>query len=110
VEPHFLHLIYEMSPVYLYATMKPVAGEEDFVRNAISVMADHVRDEPGCVRFEVYELDDGTIHVEETYKDEDAFKAHMATQHGKDFNGSIVGKVVGNGSNVVFMKSISTTL
>lgn len=94
----------------LYATMKPLPGQEKFVQDAISNMATHVRQEPGCVRFEVYELEDGTIHVEETYKDEEAFKTHISQEHGKVFNNSIIGKVEGDGSNVVFMKPISTTL
>ncbi|AQZ16113.1 (ZYRO0G02750g) [Zygosaccharomyces parabailii] len=94
----------------LYATMKPLKGQEQFVRNAISEMAEHVRKEPGNVRFEVYHRDDGTIVVEETYKDESAFKAHMGYAHGKKFNSSIVDKVEGGASDVVFLTPINTTL
>lgn len=94
----------------LYATMKPLPGHESFVKQAISDMAEHVRKEPGNVRFEVYETPDGTIHVEETYKDEAAFQAHMGYEHGKAFNKSIIGKVENDCSNVVFLHSVNTTL
>lgn len=94
----------------LYATMKATSGNEDFVTKAISDYADKVRQEAGCVRFEVYKLEDGTIHVEETYKDDAAFQTHIGTAYGKAFNESIKDKVVGGGSNCVFLTPVHTTL
>lgn len=93
----------------LYAQMKAVQGQQEFVAQALTKMAENVRQEPGNVRFEVFTLPDGTFHVEETYKDEAAFQAHMGTQHGKDFNASIVDKVEGGASTVVFLTPVSTT-
>jgi (4S)-4-hydroxy-5-phosphonooxypentane-2,3-dione isomerase len=42
-----------------------------------------VRDEPGCVRFEVFQnhADPHTYHFFEVYRDEEAFKAHQQTPH-----------------------------
>jgi len=42
-----------------------------------------VRDEPGCLRFDVVRDADDPQHYlfYEVYRDEDAFKAHRATEH-----------------------------
>ena len=42
-----------------------------------------VRDEPGCVRFDVLQeqSDPDTYHFYEVYHDEAAFQAHMKTPH-----------------------------
>ncbi|GMM50540.1 hypothetical protein DASB73_014980 [Starmerella bacillaris] len=93
----------------LYAQIEPAAGHEDFVKNAITEYAKFVRSEPGNVRFEVYLTEKGLLHIEETYKDEAAFQAHIGYPENKKFNDSIIGKVAGGASSVYFLTPLSVT-
>lgn len=99
-----------MAAKVLYATIKALPGQEAFLKEAITNYAITVRKEAGNVRFEVYEREDGTLHIEETYKDEAAFQHHIGTDYGKKFNEDIKDKVVGGGSDCVFLKPVCTTL
>lgn len=94
-----------MSAKNLYATMRALPECREKVRNLLSGLAHKVRSEPGNVRFVVYTLaeDPDLFHVEETYRDEEAFRAHMATEHGKIFNKAIETLVENGGSQVVFL-------
>lgn len=89
----------------LYATMKALPGCREKLLTLLTGLAQKVRNEPGNVRFVVYTLSDepSLFHVEETYRDEDAFRAHMATEHGKIFNKAIEPLVEGGASKVVFL-------
>ena len=62
------------------------AGREDAISS--------VRDEPGCVRFEVYENneDPGQLVLLEWYVDEAAFDAHTKMPHFAAFFQAIKGK------------------
>ncbi|WP_338034223.1 putative quinol monooxygenase [Kozakia baliensis] len=53
----------------------------------------------------VYRLtgDPAAFHVEETYRDEAAFEAHMGVAHGARFNKGIESLVEGGASQVVFL-------
>lgn len=92
----------------LYATMKALPGHREKVASLLRALAENVRAEPGCVRFIVYTLaeDPDLFHVEETYRDEAAFQAHMATEHGKVFNKAIETLVEGGASHVVFLDEL----
>ena len=52
-----------------------------------------LRDEPGCRRFDVLVPEDETekVVLYEIYDDEDAFQAHLASDHYKVFAGAIEG-------------------
>lgn len=93
----------------LYATMTALPGHRDTLQTLLTDLATHVRGEPGCERFVVYTLTENPdlFHVEETYKDDAAFAAHMATEHGKTFNNAIKNIVEGGGSTVVFLNHIA---
>ncbi|GAD10335.1 hypothetical protein GFGA_1c0694 [Gluconobacter frateurii NBRC 103465] len=95
-------------PKSLYATMKALPGCREKVRDLLVGLAADVRAEPGCERFVVHTLTDDPdfFHVEETYRDEDAFKAHMGTEHGRVFNQAIKTLVEGGGSTVVFLDTV----
>lgn len=58
-------------------------GAEDAFREAALDDASNSVQEPGCVRFDVYQgLEDPKRFVfVEVYRDEDAFKAHTQTAH-----------------------------
>ncbi|QHI96331.1 antibiotic biosynthesis monooxygenase [Aristophania vespae] len=85
--------------------MRALPDCREKLRTLLTGLAHNVRNEPGNVRFVVYTLaeDPDLFHVEETYKDEDAFRAHMATEHGKIFNNAIKTLVENGGSKVVFL-------
>ncbi|WP_170211037.1 putative quinol monooxygenase [Neokomagataea tanensis] len=93
----------------LYATMTALPGHRDKLAALLTDLATHVRGEPGCERFVVYTLADkpDLFHVEETYRDEAAFKVHMGTEHGKTFNNAIKDIVEGGGSTVVFLDHVA---
>lgn len=92
----------------LYATMRALPECREKVASLLTALADNVRAEPGCVRFVVYSREDDPqfFHVEESYRDEDAFKAHMGTEHGKLFNKAIETLVEGGASQVVFLDTV----
>jgi autoinducer 2-degrading protein len=79
----------------IVATLYPKPEHRDFFldlgrQDAIS----SVRDEPGCVRFEVHENADNPEELVfiESYHDEAAFDAHTKMPHFADFFRAIHGK------------------
>lgn len=92
----------------LYATMKALPNCREKVASLLTALADNVRAEPGCERFVIYvhEKDPSLFHIEESYKNEASFQAHMKTEHGKLFNKVIETLVEGGASNVVFLKTV----
>ncbi|GBR71364.1 putative quinol monooxygenase [Gluconobacter kanchanaburiensis] len=92
----------------LYATLRALPGKRETLRSLLTSLAADVRAEPGCERFRVYTLasDPDLFHVEETYHDDAAFQAHMATEHGRIFNQTIVPLVEGGASQVVFLDAV----
>jgi quinol monooxygenase YgiN len=93
----------------LYATMRAHPDHKVHVAELLTALAQDVRAEPGCVRFVVYTLADDPLlfHVEETYRDDDAFRAHMGTAHGRAFNAAIADLVEGGASTVVFLDQVA---
>lgn len=93
----------------LYATMRALPGKREEIARLLTALATDVRNEPGNERFVVYTLEEDPdfFHVEETYRDDEAFKAHMGMEHGKVFNNAIKTLVEGGGSQVVFLTHIA---
>jgi quinol monooxygenase YgiN len=93
----------------LYATMRALPGQEEALADMLGALALEVRAEPGCVRFVVYRLeaDPAFFHVEETYRDQAAFEAHIGMEHGKRFNAAIVPMVEGGASSVTFLTLVA---
>ncbi|NHO33372.1 putative quinol monooxygenase [Acetobacter fallax] len=93
----------------LYATMRALPGQEETVASLLRTLAGNVRAEPGNIRFVVYRLadDPAFFHVEETYRDQAAFEAHIGMAHGKAFNAAIETLVEGGGSTVVFLEPVA---
>lgn len=71
-----------MYAIWVTVKIKPERREQ-----FLSVIEDDsicsVRDEPGCVRFDVLQeqSDPDTYHFYEVYHDEEAFQAHTRTPH-----------------------------
>lgn len=97
-----------MAQKSLYAVITALPGKEDEIAKLLKELAVNVRAEAGCVRFEPYRLADNPriFHIEETYKDEEAFQAHMGMAHGKKFNETITSLVEGGASKVIFLKHL----
>lgn len=93
----------------LYATMRALPGKRDELARLLTSLAKDVRNEPGNERFVVYTLesDPDFFHVEETYRDEAAFKAHMGMEHGRVFNEAIRSLVEGGASEVIFLNHVA---
>ena len=93
----------------LYATMRALPGKREEIARLLTALATDVRNEAGNERFVVYTLEEDPdfFHVEETYRDDEAFKAHMGMEHGKVFNNAIKTLVEGGGSQVVFLTPIA---
>jgi quinol monooxygenase YgiN len=62
-------------------------AEEQFLQVVKENAATSVRDEPGCLRFDVIGPGtEGEIPLYEIYRDRAAFEAHLATPHFKAFD------------------------
>lgn len=93
----------------LYAVIKALPGHEEEVAKLLSNLAAEIRAEPGCVNFQVFRLADNPsiFHVDETYLDEKAFQAHIATEHGRKFNEAIKPLVEGGKSELFFLMPVA---
>lgn len=62
-------------------TAKP--GEEDTVRDALSHLSPAARQEPGNLYYQAYQSPEepAVFRIFEVYTDEDAFKAHVGSEH-----------------------------
>lgn len=94
--------------IALYATFEVLPGYEAQMRLLMAGLTKAVRAEPGCLRFVAYTLESNprAYHVDEIYADEAAFAAHIASDHGRDFNAKITPMVVGGASKVVFLREM----
>lgn len=56
---------------------------EDFIASMLDDARGSVRDEPGCLRFDVLQdsQDPNTIYLYEAYRDREAFNAHLQAPH-----------------------------
>ncbi|WP_367402625.1 putative quinol monooxygenase [Kocuria marina] len=62
-------------------TAKP--GEEDTVRDALSHLSPAARQEPGNLYYQAYQSPEepAVFRIFEVYTDEDAFTAHVSSEH-----------------------------
>ncbi|QCE33837.1 antibiotic biosynthesis monooxygenase [Acetobacteraceae bacterium] len=93
------------APKSLYAVITALPGHEAEVSKLLDGMAKNVRAEKGCVRYEIYTLasDPKVFHVEESYKNDKAFQAHVSQEYGKKFNEAIKPIVKDGAAEVVFL-------
>lgn len=70
-------------PVSVFASFHPRPGREADVGELLGWMVERTRAEPGCERYDLYEDREaqGTFHLLERYRDQDALEAHRASEH-----------------------------
>ncbi len=73
-----------MFAIFASISIKPERREQ-FISTVTDTARCSVRDEPGCVRFDVFQdaSDENRYHLYEVYTNEAAFEAHLATPHAK---------------------------
>ena len=93
----------------LIATFTARAGESATVTRLIAAYADVVRSEPGNERFEPFTdaEDDHRFVVVESYRDDDAFAAHLGARAGADFNADLMQHIVEPASVLQFLRPAS---
>ena len=89
----------------LYAEFTALPGAEERVAELVCELTARVRAEPGNVLFEPRtERDDPRRwFVYEVYRDEDAFREHLAADYGAAFNARLATLVEGAGSRLTFL-------
>lgn len=83
-------------------------GYEQRVRQLVLELTTAVRGEPGNLLFLpfVSAADPRHYTIFEMYEDENAFRAHLATEHGTAFNEALAGLIEGDGSTLNHFESI----
>jgi (4S)-4-hydroxy-5-phosphonooxypentane-2,3-dione isomerase len=73
-----------MIAIFASISIKPNRREQ-FLSTITGTARSSVRDEPGCVRFDVFQdaIDENRYHIYEVYTNEAAFEAHLSTPHAK---------------------------
>lgn len=92
--------------VSLIARFECRDGAREVVADLIGAYAEHVNASLGTVRFEVYtERDDpNQFVIIECYRDEDAFKAHLADPANTAFNDKLGPLITGDASELTFLE------
>ncbi|WP_345751472.1 putative quinol monooxygenase [Microbacterium rhizophilus] len=104
--------------VQLVARFTALPGREEEVERLLLALAANVRAEPGCLVFDPFRVGhappasgargegpaSGTgFLVVESYRDEDAFAAHLAAAYGAEFNTALAALIVEDGSELTFV-------
>lgn len=90
----------------LIATFTAKEGDAETVERLIAAYAEVVRSEPGNERFEPF-IDTDDNHrfvVFESYRDDDAFAAHLGARAGADFNAVLMHHIVEPASVLQFLQ------
>jgi quinol monooxygenase YgiN len=74
-----------MSEVYVFAHGEAASGKADEVREVLKALVKATREEPGNIDYRLHEdaAKPGSFYFYETYKDQAAVDAHMASPHFK---------------------------
>ena len=69
--------------VYIFAILTAADGNADALRAGLTALVHETRKEPGNLSYNLYENTDkpGEFHVYESYRDQAAVQAHMASPH-----------------------------
>lgn len=69
--------------ISIFATISPKPEHRDAVEQALRLMVEHSRAEPGNLRYDLFCREDGTLAFDlfELYTDETAVQAHRQSAH-----------------------------
>ena len=89
----------------LYAEFTANPGAEERVAELMRDLTEQVRAEPGNLVFDPRTLVDDPRRwfVYEVYRDEAAFREHLAADYGATFNAALADLVEGGGSRLTFL-------
>jgi quinol monooxygenase YgiN len=95
-------------PRPLLAVLEANPGCADELRELITTLTRHNRQEPGCVTFIPYEADQypGRFYLYEIFADADAFDEHLETDHVKAFRTALSTVSPSGPSNLVQLVEI----
>jgi quinol monooxygenase YgiN len=85
------------APVIVFASFRPLQGNEEAVRELLSWMVTNTRSEPGCERYDLYRATDGeTFHLFERYRNANALEAHRAAGYFVEYRRRIADLIEGS--------------
>lgn len=99
-------------PVVLIAEFTAHQGQERIVADLLAGLAANVRQEPGNIAFDCYQRADDPCRfvVYEIYRDQQAFEAHIAADHGAVFNKRLTQLIVEPHSMLTFLRPLQATV
>lgn len=91
--------------VALFAEISPLPGNEAQVAQLLARFSERVRQEPGNLTFEAHRIAglENSVFVYESYRDEAAFRTHLSSEHGSEFNRLLGPLVTGGGSRLTML-------
>ena len=92
----------------LYAEFTVRPGCETRVAQLLRELTAHVRDEPGNLMFNAYTRVEhpNEYVVFEIYRDDAAFRSHLASDHGARFNRDLTDLIEGDGSTLTLLEPL----
>lgn len=95
-------------PTILHATFTAQPGQGDRVAALLRDFAELVRADEGTVVFDATRLadDPDRFFVYEVYRDDDAFRAHLAAPAGAPFNAELQTLIVEPSSQLTFLRRV----
>ena len=98
-------------PVALYAEFTVKAGSEDRVAEMMAELTARVRGESGNIVFDPHTRRENpnAYFVYEIYRDEEAFRAHIAADHSKAFNAELGALIEEDGSKLSWLTPVAAT-
>ena len=75
----------------VFASFRPKKGQEESLDTLLRWMAEHTRQEPGCLQYDVFRVDGDAVsyHLFERYQDGDALDAHRAADYYKRYRADV---------------------
>lgn len=74
---------------WVHASFRVAEGHGDEVREVLDGMVVATRQEPGCLRYDLFEDEEGDLHLVEAYADADALQAHRDSEHYRAYRARI---------------------
>ncbi len=109
------------APVRLVAEFTARSGHEQEVASLLAALRADVRNEPGCVRFDSFQVASAPDGIDipsgpapigarfvviEEYRDIEAFRAHLSAPYGAEFNHRLRGLILESGSVLTFLAPV----